>query len=33
MPVYLKLDETDKLLNPMRGYRAQLAVKGPRTSL
>jgi translocation and assembly module TamA len=26
VPAYLKLDETDNLLNPARGYRAQLAV-------
>jgi translocation and assembly module TamA len=25
VPMYLKLDETDNLLNPTRGYRAQLA--------
>jgi translocation and assembly module TamA len=26
VPTYLKLDETDNLLNPTRGYRAQLSV-------
>jgi translocation and assembly module TamA len=31
VPVYLKLDETDNLLNPTRGYRAQFATTPSRT--
>ena len=31
VPAYLKLDETDNLLNPTRGYRAQLSVMPART--
>jgi hypothetical protein len=31
LPAYLKLDETDDLLNPTRGYRAQLAVAPAHT--
>ena len=30
-PAYLKLDETDNLLNPTRGYRAQLSVMPAHT--
>ena len=31
VPAYLKLDETDNLLNPTRGYRAQLSVTPAHT--
>ena len=31
VPAYLKLDETDNLLNPTRGYRAQLSVMPAHT--
>ncbi len=31
IPAYLKLDETDNLLNPTRGYRAQLSVTPAHT--
>ena len=31
VPAYLKLDETDNLLNPTRGYRGQLAVTPAHT--
>ncbi|MBO0735371.1 MAG: BamA/TamA family outer membrane protein [Alphaproteobacteria bacterium] len=31
IPAYLKLDETDNLLNPTRGYRAQLSVMPAHT--
>jgi translocation and assembly module TamA len=31
IPAYLKLDESDNLLNPTRGYRAQLAVTPSHT--
>jgi translocation and assembly module TamA len=31
VPVYLKLDQTDNLLNPTRGYRAQLSVTPSHT--
>jgi translocation and assembly module TamA len=31
LPVYLKLDETDNLLNPTRGYRAQFATTPSQT--
>ena len=31
IPAYLKLDETDSLLNPTRGYRAQLSVTPAHT--
>ena len=31
VPAYLKLDQTDNLLNPTRGYRAQLAVTPAHT--
>ena len=31
LPAYLKLDKTDDLLNPTRGYRAQLAVAPAHT--
>jgi translocation and assembly module TamA len=31
IPAYLKLDETDNLLNPTRGYRAQLSVTPANT--
>lgn len=31
LPAYLKLDESDNLLNPTRGYRAQLAITPSHT--
>jgi translocation and assembly module TamA len=31
LPAYLKLDQTDNLLNPTRGYRAQLAITPSHT--
>jgi translocation and assembly module TamA len=31
VPIYLKLDQTDDLLNPTRGYRAQFATAPSRT--
>jgi hypothetical protein len=31
VPVYIKLDATDNLLNPTTGYRAQIAVTPAHT--